>query len=59
MKNIEEKSKITSDNPWGAALARAPQDRLCLTDFGAPHLSEHQGHLETPFFPYLFILVSK
>ena len=40
MKIEEEKSKVPSDNPWGAAPARVPQGRLCLIGPGAPRQRE-------------------
>ena len=59
LKNIEEKMKISSDKPWGAALARAFQDSLSSSGSSPPRLSEHQRCLETPFLLHLFILVPK
>ena len=51
--------KALYDRSWHAALARAPLTRVCTKGVGAPRLSERQGHLETPFFPYIFELVPK
>lgn len=39
IKSVGERSKVSLDNPWGAARARAPQGRLCLIGPGVSCLS--------------------
>ena len=49
VKNREEKTKISSDGPRGAALTKARRDSLYLLGSSAQRLSEFQGYLKTSF----------
>ena len=40
MKNEDERTKVSSNKPWGAVPTKAPQDSLCMLCCGALHHPE-------------------